>query len=186
MRRPCSRCRRLCLICGFCTYAAPVLTSFWAPALGEGTYAVFRMAMTQDGELVAVKEAALVKRRRLRGARTAEPQQSAVWQSQQRQAVELDAVLHEAHLMQQVGSYLAPRAVLRSQDRAFMVIPLMAGPVSGLREALARDALGVVIKMDIAAQTARCLAACHREGVVHRDASPANILYDARGPGRAS
>src|SRR5438270_5113715 len=63
--------------------------------------------------------------------------------------------------------------------RMFMAMTYYAGET--LREKIARGPLALDQALDIAAQVARGLGRAHEQGIVHRDAKPANILAPDRG-----
>lgn len=57
----------------------------------------------------------------------------------------------------------------------YLVMEMVEGPT--LAEVLGRGALGAVRTMDVVAQVAAGLQAAHSVGLVHRDITPANILF---------
>ncbi|MBT2386225.1 serine/threonine-protein kinase [Streptomyces sp. ISL-11] len=64
--------------------------------------------------------------------------------------------------------------------RFYLVMELVRGP-SLAQELAAHGSLGPERVASIAAQTASGLAAAHRQGVVHRDVKPGNLMLDADG-----
>ena len=68
-----------------------------------------------------------------------------------------------------------------SRDGDLLFITMDYRPARSLRERLADGSLTPAVAVDIARQVAGALAATHREGVVHRDVKPANILVDDQG-----
>jgi len=67
----------------------------------------------------------------------------------------------------------------REPDGAYLVMRYFRG--GSLREALARGPLDIDRTVALIDQVAQALTAAHRQGVVHRDVKPANILFDAEG-----
>ncbi|MBB4892069.1 serine/threonine-protein kinase [Streptomyces olivoverticillatus] len=66
------------------------------------------------------------------------------------------------------------------ENRFYLVMELVEGP-SLAAELAARGALDPPAVADIAAQTASGLAAAHRQGIVHRDVKPGNLMLGADG-----
>ncbi|MFI9235896.1 serine/threonine-protein kinase [Streptomyces sp. NPDC053079] len=64
------------------------------------------------------------------------------------------------------------------EGRFYLVMELVKGP-SLAAELSAQGMLAVPRVADLAAQTASGLAAAHRQGVVHRDVKPGNLMVDA-------
>ncbi|HWO69452.1 MAG TPA: BTAD domain-containing putative transcriptional regulator [Actinomycetota bacterium] len=64
----------------------------------------------------------------------------------------------------------------REPDGAYLVMRYLRG--GSLRERLAHGPLGVEEAARLLDQMAQALVAAHRQGVVHRDVKPANILFD--------
>src|SRR4051812_738787 len=67
----------------------------------------------------------------------------------------------------------------REPDGAYLVMRYLRG--GNLREALGEGPLGVDRTLRIADQVALALASAHRQGVIHRDVKPPNILFDEEG-----
>ncbi len=67
----------------------------------------------------------------------------------------------------------------RDDDRTYLVMQLIDGPT--LRSVLACGALPERCVMDVGAALAQALASVHRAGIVHRDVTPSNVLFDASG-----
>ncbi|SPE53358.1 Serine/threonine-protein kinase PknB [Streptomyces netropsis] len=65
------------------------------------------------------------------------------------------------------------------EGRFYLVMELVQGP--SLADLSARGAFAPERVADIAAQAASGLAAAHRQGVVHRDVKPGNLMLDADG-----
>ena len=64
-----------------------------------------------------------------------------------------------------------------STGLAWLAMEYVAGAdLSGA--VLSRDRLALVIVLDIGAQVADALGYAHRQGVVHRDVKPANVIFD--------
>jgi WD40 repeat protein/serine/threonine protein kinase len=64
----------------------------------------------------------------------------------------------------------------REPDGAYLVMRYLRG--GSLRERLAHGPLGLQEATRLLEQMAQALVAAHRQGVVHRDVKPANILFD--------
>ncbi len=67
----------------------------------------------------------------------------------------------------------------RDPDGAYLVMRYLRG--GNLREAVADGPLDLPRAVSVTDQVARALAAAHRQGVVHRDVQPANVLFDEDG-----
>ncbi len=67
----------------------------------------------------------------------------------------------------------------REPDGAYLVMRYLRG--GNLREALGEGPLGVNRTLRLADQVALALESAHRQGVIHRDVKPANILFDEDG-----
>src|SRR5919109_1284896 len=67
----------------------------------------------------------------------------------------------------------------REPDGAYLVMRYLRG--GSLRQALAHGPLSPDRAVTVVDQIALALAAAHRQGVIHRDVKPANILFDEEG-----
>ncbi len=67
----------------------------------------------------------------------------------------------------------------RDPDGAYLVMRYLRG--GSLRQVLARGPLEPDRALKVIDQVADALAAAHRQGVVHRDVQPANVLFDEEG-----
>jgi serine/threonine protein kinase len=67
----------------------------------------------------------------------------------------------------------------REPDGAFLVMRFLRG--GSLRDALARGKLDLDDALGVVDHVGAALSSAHRQGVVHRDVKPANILFDEEG-----
>lgn len=67
----------------------------------------------------------------------------------------------------------------REPDRAYLVMRFLRG--GSLRDALTRGPLGPETAVRVIDHIASALAAAHRQGIIHRDVRPENILFDEDG-----
>lgn len=75
----------------------------------------------------------------------------------------------------QARSDVAGRTLLRTASRDYLVLPLMAGDMSSLRQTRGRGKTAAML-LGLRAVLAD-LQRCHDNGVAHRDIKPANVLH---------
>jgi WD40 repeat protein/serine/threonine protein kinase/DNA-binding winged helix-turn-helix (wHTH) protein len=129
--------------------------------IGEGSFGVVHRAVQpQVGREVAVKV--------IRPALANDPEFIRRFEAE----AQLVARLEHPHIVPLYDYWREP-------DGAFLVMRFLRG--GSLRDALSGGPLPLQRALDVVDHVAGALASAHRQGVVHRDVKPANILLDAEG-----
>lgn len=90
-----------------------------------------------------------------------------------------DGLAREAGVLSRISHHHLVRLLAATEDDLGRLVVLEHAPGGSLAARVSNGPLAPADVAELGAGVARALAALHREGVVHRDVHPGNILFDA-------